>query len=236
MADAVSCIGVTPAWGRMKNLSGGCAYESYPGIDGTGQTHFFIAIPESSGAFGLIAGLEGDGDYHHSLLGIAYAREVAKGIRIGLRIDHVRAFFRGYGHSGALPVEISAQWQAGPPLAMTLSVYDPFRVSLSVRYPIPMHRLVRAGLGYSFGPSLAMAAEWQSSDGLPPSLSVLLFSHYLDKVQAHIGISTGQDKFILALGFRKYGLLLNLFASCHAALGWSSGLSLQWGVFEHVGS
>jgi hypothetical protein len=226
--EAFSCTRISSAWAGIGSVAVGSYYERYADIPGTGHGTVFLGIPGGGGGFGFLLEHAGDAGYGETRLGFAYARNLSKDFRLGVRIDRFQAGSAAYGRAVAWPFEFSLSAQVSPSVMAGMSLHNPLHVSLPVTYSVTLPRVFRAGFGVRVNPDLVLAAEWESTDRSSPSLALALACRYLHKMFIQLGYSTGDNHSFLGMGFGKKGLSLVLTTTYHPALGWTSGLLLQW--------
>jgi hypothetical protein len=228
MTDGLSALRMSANWADLRDPSIGFVYEAWNGVKGTGSGTFHASVPGGGGGFGFVLHHAGDASWGETLVGIAYAREVAKGIRVGLRVDRYSAGNGTMGRSATWPVDLSVSWQAGANVVAGLSVYDPLRVSVPVTYRIPLPRSIRAYAAVRVNPGLSLSAEWESMDRSPPTLAISLSFRYGEFIQAQAGWITDSGIPFLGMGYRRRGFGLLVGTAWQPVLGCRSSLVLEW--------
>ena len=215
-------------WGMAGRFSVGCLQDAWPGVRGTGEFTALAAVAAAGGGFGMVFRTEGTATFRESLIGIGYARPLSSTFRIGIRIDRYAVGTASSGMVVAWPVDVALSWRAGAKVLAGISVYDPFRVSMPVKYGVPPPRMVRALLGFRVGEGLGLVMEWESMERRGPSLAVLLSYQYGPSVSIRVGWQSAGAQPVLMVGWTKKGLCVTVGVGWHPALGGRYGLSCDW--------
>lgn len=215
-------------WGRSGPFSLAFLEDGWAGISGTGEATVMASLRAAGGAFGMVCRVSGAAGFRESIIGIGYARPLSSSLRVGLRMDRYGMASPSSGTVAAWPVDIAISWRAGPNIIAGISVYDPFRVSVPVKYPVPPPRMVRVLMGFRAGEGLGIVAEWEAMERRAPSLALLLSWQYGERIMVRLGWVSGGAQPILMLGWKRKGLRVMLGVGWHPALGGRYGMSCAW--------
>jgi hypothetical protein len=235
-SDALSATRFSAHWAGLPSFSAGFAQEAWAGVKGTGMSCLFLGMPLSGGGFGLVVQHAGDAAFGETVAGIAYARSVTKGLRFGIRLDRYAIHSPAAGRGAAWPADLSLSWQAGHGLQVGFSIYDPLRVSFTGSRSARLPRAVRVFAAVALGPSLSMAAEWESMGQLPPSLAVTVSFRYGRSLVAQVGYVTATGMPFIGMGFHWRTMLLTVGGCAHPALGYRTGTLIQYSRTPTSGS
>ena len=225
---AIAPVIMGSEWGTAGRFSAAFLQDGWPGIRGTGEFTALASVAAAGGGFGVLCRMEGAAGFRETMIGIAYARPLSSALRIGVRIDRYAAGLPATGMIVAWPIDIALSWRAGTKIVAGLSVYDPFRVSMPVKYGFPPPRAVRSLLGFRVGEGLGLVVEWEVTERRDPSLVVVLSYQYGRSFLVRLGWQSAGAQPLLLLGWRKKGLRVMLGVGWHPTLGGRQSLALDW--------
>jgi hypothetical protein len=229
-ADALSATRITAQWAGLSTFSCGVVQESWNGVKAAGSACLFLGIPGGGGGFGWIVQRAGDAAFGETVVGMAYARELGKGIRFGVRLDRYAIASPMGGRAVSWPSDLSLSWHAGRKIQVGLSLYDVLRVSFSGSRKMPLPRSAKVFVAVYMNTSWSLVAEWESTDHLPPSLAVSTSFRYGRSLLAQAGYMTATGMPYLGLGYERRRRMIMVGGSWQPALGFHSSLMLQWSL------
>jgi hypothetical protein len=227
--DAFSFTGNQAALAGLKDFSVGIYGERRFMLADLNSYQFAIAMPTSSGNFGLQANYFGSSEFNQSRWGLAYARNLGK-IDVGAQFNYHQIKIAGYGNAFAMNfdagaiVHISDQFQTG------IHIYNPTRVSFGKNREDKLPMIYSFGLGYDASEKFFIGTEIEKVEDQPVNINTGLQYSFDEKLFARAGVSSATSLFYLGAGFLWNGFRIDVTASLHPSLGVSPGLLLVYSV------
>jgi hypothetical protein len=199
-------------------------------IPGAGGSYTLAAVkPRQGDAFALTVDHLRVGSYRSSSASLSYGLRLSEEWQAGIRIGLSHTGIEGYGSGIALPFALGAVYSMGERLRFSLhvdhggrSLSDP--VPADARKPLSVHFNVGQRLSREAGIALLVFKQ----EGMPVSFIPLLQYRPAGVFDIRAGMATGPASLYLCLGIIRPALRIDVAVRQNGALGWSSGLSLQW--------
>lgn len=199
-------------------------------IPGAGGSYSLAAVkPRQGDAFALTFDHMKVGSFRSSVASLSYGLLLSEEWQAGIRIGFSRTGIGGYGSDIALPFALGAVYSMGERLRFSLHVDHGGR-PLSGRGPAgtqkPLSVHFSAGQRLSREAGIALLVFKQ--EGMPVTFIPLLQYRPAGVFDIRAGMATGPASLYLCLGIIRPALRIDVSVRQNGALGWSSGLSLQW--------
>ena len=225
-ANAFSFSGNQAALAGIKNVSAGVYSEKRFLLKELSMYTAAVALPTTSGSFGLKADYFGDVSYNETGLGLAYARKLGDKIDVGIQFNYYSFKTAGYGNASAINAEGGVILHLTDELNIGLHVYNPTSVTIGKTGEEKMPAIYAAGLGYDVSSRLFMGAEIEKIEDQPVNVNAGLQYYFDEKLFATAGIASATSTYYFGFGIAIKNLQLNAVASMHPQLGITPGLML----------
>ena len=136
------------ALAKIKTVSVGIYGEKRFLLNELGLYNVAIALPTSSGDFGIDARYYGFSDYNESQLGLAYGKKLGGKIVIGVQFNYYNIRIAGYGNASAINFELGAIFHLTDNLDAGMEVYNPVGASLGKYGEEKLASVYSVGVGY----------------------------------------------------------------------------------------
>ena len=158
-----------------------------------------LALPTSSGTFGLTFQNFGFSEYSLQKTGLAYARNLWSSIRIGGQLDYIRVAIPDYGSQGALSFELGLQADLSKELVIATHVSHPYQVELLDGEKWPT--IFQMGLLFKASPKAIIGLEVEKDIDFPLRLKCGVEYLPAEKLSIRTGYSSDPANFHFGLGF-----------------------------------
>lgn len=212
----------------QKDISAGIFYESKFLVPQMGLKGGVIAVPTSSGVFGLNLVSFGYSQYNESKFGLAYARTFGESLSFGLQLDYLRTqIAENYGNKGVIAGEAGVQARLTRNLILGAHIFNLNRATgADNNEKIPT--IMRAGLGYTFSDKVLVSVETEKDIDFNPIIKFGLEYHVIEALYLRAGASSQPFMSSFGVGVFVRNFQLDLAASMHPILGYSSQISLSY--------
>ncbi|MBM3442873.1 MAG: hypothetical protein FJX89_09255 [Bacteroidetes bacterium] len=162
----------------------------------------------------------------HSAL-LSYSLPLTTSLHTGLGLGYARQ--RTPLHPSWQRLQV--QWGAvcrvygGLRMSIRVALFPPL-VSAHPVFPLPV--AMAAGLGYTFSPQLALAAELLREGGRVPVLTPVLYYRPAPSVTLRVGVRTDNGSFSLTIAYRFRRFGIDVGGRQVGLLGWCGDLALDW--------
>lgn len=211
---------------KIRNAMAGIYGEKRFLLNELGLYDVALAIPTSSGNFGLDARYFGFSDYNESQLGLAYARSLGKKIDIGVQFNYYDVRIAGYGSAPTINFELGTIFHLTDNLNAGLHVYNPVAGKLGKDGEEKLASIYSVGLGYEASGKFFISLEIQKEENKPVDVKAGLQYKFLPQLMARCGISSNSSVMFLGIGFEWKLMRLDATAGYHPQLGITPGMLL----------
>lgn len=225
--DAFSFVGNQAALAGSKSFSVGAYGERRFMLADLSSYQLALALPSSSGNFGLQANYFGSSSYNQSILGLAYARNLGK-VDVGAQFNYQQIKVAGYGNASAINFEAGAILHVSEQFQTGVHVYNPTRVSIGKNSEEKLPFAYSFGLGYDASDKFFIGTEIEKIENQPVNVNAGLQYSFDEKLFARIGIASSTSSFYLGVGFLWNGFRIDVAASLHPSLGMTPGMLLVY--------
>ncbi|HOI31648.1 MAG TPA: hypothetical protein PLC47_02690 [Bacteroidales bacterium] len=216
----------------QKNIAVGIAYQNRFMMQALSLQSAGIVAPTKIGVLGLSFNQFGYSLYKEQKLGLAYARDFGKVLRIGLQLDYFSTSFSdAYEKFQAISFELGVQYDVNEKLTAGAYLFNPGKVRLSEYTDERLPVILRFGLAYQFSDQLVGTAEIEKDFDREASIRAGLEYYVLKKFFVRAGINTQPGIFTFGTGFDLGPVRIDLAGNLHHVLGTSiqSSLIIQFG-------
>lgn len=187
-----------------------------------------IALPTTSGNFGLKAGYFGFSDYNETQIGLAYGRKLGSKVDIGAQFNYNGIRISGYGNATAVSFELGTVLHITDKLHAGVHVANPVGGKFGKDQQEKLSSVYATGLGYDASENFFVSAEIEKEEDQPVNVNAGLQYKFLPQLLARAGISSATSSGWIGLGLTIKSLRIDVTAGYHPQLGVTSGLLLQF--------
>ena len=215
------------ALAKIKMLSAGIYGEKRFLLNELGLYDAAVALPTSSGNFGLDARYYGFADYNESEVGLAYGRSLGSKVDVGVQFNYYNVRIAGYGNASAINFEVGTIFHLTDNLDAGFHVYNPVGASLGKNDEEKLGSVYSLGIGYDASEKFFISIEIEKEEDKPVNVNTGLQYKFLPQLLARIGISTATSSIYFGIGFGLRSMRFDVTASYHPQLGITPGLLLM---------
>lgn len=183
-----------------------------------------VALPTSSGNFGLAMGYAGSSEFNTTKIGLAYARKLGSLISIGAQFNYNGLAVKGYGNDGAVSFETGAILHLTTKLHTGIHLNNPVGGKFGRNGLEKLPAIFSMGFGYDISDNVFLGAELIKEEDNPAYLNTTLHYQLIEKLHVRVGITTATHSFYMGIGIRYQQLRLDVTGSFHPQLGITPGL------------
>ncbi len=225
-ADVFSFTSNQAALVQIKNATAGVYGERRFLLSELNYYSAAVALPTSSGNFGLQAGYFGFSEYNETQLGLAYARKLGSKVDIGVQFDYNALQIAGYGKSSAINFQIGTLMHLSEKLHAGFHAYNPVGGKFGNDKQEKLASVYTAGLGYEASDKFFVSAEILKEENKPVTVNGGMQYKFLPQLLARAGISTATSTIYAGIGLQLKSFRLDITTSHHPLLGVTPGLLL----------
>ncbi|HLF45082.1 MAG TPA: hypothetical protein VI548_01570 [Chitinophagaceae bacterium] len=185
-----------------------------------------IALPTSSGNFGLKAGYYGFSEYNESQIGLAYARKLSDKVNIGVQFNYNTVLISGYGNASAINFEIGTVLHLTDKLHAGVHAYNPVGGKFGKNQEEKSASIYTVGFGYDASEKFFISTEIEKEEDQPVNVNAGLQYKFLPQLMARAGIATATTQAYFGAGLFLKSFRIDVTASYHQQLGFTPGLLL----------
>jgi hypothetical protein len=112
------------------------------------QYSAIVALPTSGGTFAVQGDYFGFSDFNENQLGLAYARQVAKTVDLGVKFNYHTVRVAGYGSASTINFEVGSIFHLTDRLHTGIHIYNPLSSKLGKETNEKLASIYRVGVGY----------------------------------------------------------------------------------------
>ena len=214
------------ALARLNNVAVGIYGEKRFLLNELGLYDATVAVPTSSGNFGIDARYYGFADYNENQVGLAYARSLGRKVDVGVQFNYYNVRVAGYGNASSVNFEIGTILHLTDKLNAGLHAYNPMESKLGKNEEEKLASIYSAGIGYEASGKFFISVEIEKEEDRPVNVNVGLQYKFLPQLLARAGISAATSTLYFGIGFGWKSMRLDATASYHPQLGITPGLLL----------
>ncbi len=213
---------------QMKNAAAGVYGERRFMLDELSLYQLAIAVPTSSGNFGVKAGYFGFNEYNESQIGLAYARKLGSKIDVGVQFNYNGIQISGYGNSSAINFEIGAILHLTDKLNAGVHAYNPVGGKFGKNAEEKLASVYTVGFGYEASDKFFVSAEIEKEEDQAVNVNAGMQYRFLPQIMARAGIATNTSNVYAGIGLFLKTFRIDVVASHHPQLGVTPGLKLVY--------
>lgn len=184
------------------------------------------ALPVAGGAFGLRLQHYGFELYREQQVGLAYARRLSEGFRLGAQFVYFGNQIPVYGSRHLLTFQLGVQARLLSQLTFGAALFNPLRLERSEAGEQLPSRFA-LGLGYTPSPQLLLTLEAEKDLDYPVRVKGGVEYRIVRPLLLRLGAASNPGLFTFGFGLRLGdGLGIDLAGSWHQYLGFTPGISL----------
>ena len=224
--DAFSFRANTASLAGIASFSAGVFSERRFLMEELSSYSLAMAVPTSSGNFGLTSDVFGSSLLREMTLGISYARQLGNKLDVGLRFNYVGLTTAGYGSASTVTFDGGVLVQLADKVQVGAHVSNPVRMKLGKEGEERLPAIFSVGLGYDASEQLFLGTEIQKTEDQPVSVNAGLQYTFAERLIARAGISSATSVYYFGFGVRLKNLRVDATASFHPYMGVTPGLLL----------
>jgi hypothetical protein len=225
-ADVFSFTSNQASLAQLKNISAGVYGERRFLLSELNYYTAAVALPTSSGNFGIQTGYFGFSDYKETQIGLAYGRKLGSKLDIGVQFDFNSLQIAGYGNSSAINFQIGTIMHLSEKLHAGFHAYNPVGGKFGKDNQEKLASVYTAGMGYEASEKFFVSAEIQKEENKPVSVNAGMQYKFLQQLLVRGGISSATSVVYAGVGLQLKSFRLDITTSHHPQLGVTPGLML----------
>lgn len=214
---------------QIKNASVGAYGERRFMLDELSLYQLSIAVPTSSGNFGVKAGYFGFSDFNESQIGLAYGRKLGAKLDVGVQFNYNGVQVSGYGNASAINFEIGTILHLTDKLNAGVHAYNPVGGKFGKNEDEKLASVYSVGFGYEASEKFFVSAEIEKEENQTVNVNAGMQYKFLQQLIARVGIATNTSNVYAGVGLFLKSFRLDVVASYHPQLGVTPGLLLIYG-------
>ncbi|HWC53035.1 MAG TPA: hypothetical protein VG676_05585 [Chitinophagaceae bacterium] len=183
-----------------------------------------LALPTSSGNFGLKTGYFGSSDYNETQIGLAYGRKMGEKVDIGAQFNYNAIRISGYGSSSAVSFEIGTVLHATEQLHIGIHANNPVGGKFGKDQEEKLPSVYSFGIGYDASEKFYFSTEIVKEEDQPVNVNVGIQYKLLPQLLARAGMETATSSAWAGIGISWKVFRIDVTTTYHPELGVSPGL------------
>lgn len=183
-----------------------------------------IALPTSSGNFGLSASYYGFSDYNESQVGLAYARKLGSKADIGIQFNYNNIRIAGYGNAAAVSFEAGAIMHITEQLNAGIHINNPVGGKFGKNEEEKLPSVYTFGIGYEASEKFFISTEVIKEEDQPVNVNAGMQYNFIPQLLARAGVSTATSSVWAGIGVLWKTFRIDVAATYHQQLGVTPGL------------
>lgn len=213
---------------EIKKITAGVFSEKRFLLNELGFYQLAVAIPSTSGNFGLSTRHYGFSEYTETVVGLAYARKLGDRVNIGAQFNYYSVRISGYGNASAVTAELGTVFKITDKFFTGFHVFNPAGGKFGKNGDEKLASVYTAGFGYEASEKFFVGAEIVKEENQPVNVSAGVQYRPLPKLISRAGISASASVIYFGVGIPLNKLRLDATAAFHQQLGVSPGLLLVY--------
>jgi hypothetical protein len=223
-ADVFSFTANQASLAQIKNFSAGVYGERRYLLSELNNYTTAVAVPTSSGNFGLKANYYGFSDYNETQAGLAYARKLGSKVDLGAQFNYNGIRISGYGSDAAVSFELGTVLHITEKLHAGIHLNNPVGGKFGKGQQEKLASVYTYGMGYEASEKLFVSAEIVKEEDQPVNVNAGLQYQFIPQLLARLGMSTVSSTGWLGLGLSLKSFRVDLAAAWHPQLGITPGI------------
>jgi hypothetical protein len=213
---------------QLKNAAIGVYGERRFFLSELNNYYVALAVPTSSGNFGLNANYFGFAGYNESKIGLAYARKLGNKVDVGVQFNYNGITAAGYDKASAISFEAGTVLHLSEKLHTGFHVNNPVGGKFGKDHSEKLPSVYTAGFGYDASEKFFFSLEMIKEEDQDVNINAGLQYKFIPQLLIRTGISSATSTASFGIGLSLDNLRLDVAASYHPQLGISPGLLLLY--------
>jgi hypothetical protein len=222
--DVFSFLTNQAALAEIKNISIGVFAERRFLLNELNSYTAAIAMPTSTGNFGLKTSYYGFSSYNETQIGLAYGRKLGSKIDMGAQFDYSGTTIPGYGNASALSFEIGMLMHITDKLHAGIQVNNPAGGKFGKAQQEKLSSVYSFGFGYEASDKFLFSIQTEKEEDQPVNVNAGMEYDFLPQLKARAGISSATSTMWFGAGLSWKNIRVDITSSYHPVLGISPGL------------
>ena len=194
-----------------------------------GQCNAVIALPTSSGNFGLAAGYAGSLLYNESQIGLAYGRKMGK-VNLGAQFNYFQVKAQGYGSAPSVNFEAGAIFKVNEKLNTGFHIYNPTGSRIGKNNAERLPVIYSMGFGYDASEKFFAGIQIEKIEDHAVGLNTCINYVFAENLFSRAGISTATSSFYFGAGYSINQFRVDVTMHLHQQLGLGPGLMMIYNL------
>lgn len=217
----------------VENISIGVCTERKFMLASLQQHGFVLAIPTSSGTFGLTMNYFGYSTFKENKVGIGFGKKINDKFFAGVQLDYLFTSITEYGTKSNFTFEAGIIAKITKELILGIHLYNPLRPQLS-EYLDKVEKsptIMKIGIAYEVSKKIIIAVETEKDIDEKAILKAGIEYKIIDKFCMRMGISTNPVINSFGIGLNMKNIKIDIASVYHPLLGMYPSISLCY-VFD----
>ena len=217
--DAFAFRSNTAALAGLTQFSTGIYSERRFLLNELASYSFALALPTTSGIFGLKGDYFGGELYRETNLEVAYGRKLGEKCQIGIGFDYVSLQALGYGSASALTFDAGVIVHLTDRLQTGVHAYNPVGMKMGKTGEEKLPAIFSVGLGYDVSSQLFMGTEAVKTEDQSISVNAGIHYAFAEKLVARGGFISSTSVYYIGFGVQVKKIRIDVTGSFQPYLG-----------------
>lgn len=184
-----------------------------------------VALPTSSGTFGISLNYFGFDLYNETKVGLAYSRRLMDKLSVGIQFDMLNTRIPEYGSKNLFTFEIGLQSELSKNLTLGFHLFNPVKLETVEGEYLPT--VIQGGISYAPSKKVLVNVELEKDIDFPFTIRTGIEYEMVDNFWLRLGVNTEPASVNFGIGYlMQNGLRLDIASSYHQELGFTPAVSL----------
>ena len=186
-----------------------------------------MALPTTSGTFGLTANYYGFDLFNEQKIGVSYSRKLFEQFAIGAQFDLLNTSIQDYENRAVVTFEVGFIAQLTEELNIGGHVYSPARLTLTEEEVIPT--IFTVGVSYCPSPKVFVSVEAEKDIEYPTRVKAGVEYWLISPLAVRLGVASNPSLASFGLGFEfDNGLSIDIGTYYHELLGLTPAFGVSY--------
>lgn len=209
---------------QLKNASTGLYAERRFLLSELNNYEATLALPTTSGNFGLKTDYFGYADYNETQIGLAYARKLGNKVDLGVQFNYNGVRIAEYGSASAVSFEIGTIWHITDKLHAGIHVNNPVGGKFGKGQKEKLPAIYTFGMGYDASEKFFFSGEIQKEEDQPVNINAGFQYKLIPQLLARVGMETATSTAWAGIGLCWKFFRVDVNTAYHPQLGITPGL------------
>ena len=218
------------ALGFVENAGFGVFSENKFLVEGLNKFGMVVAIPTTTGTFGLDATYFGYELYNETKIGIGFGKKLTNKFALGLQFDYFNTSIAEYGKASAFTFEVGIYYKLSNKLSIGAHIFNPIQSKVGeLEESLPA--ILRIGAAYEASKSVLLVLEAEKDIYFNPVFKGGI--EYILSEHLHLRAGTSSSPALLSFGIGIFvkSLVIDISSIYHQTLGFSPSAGVSY-VFK----